>query len=55
MQHLDSRQIKVYIYHFPQMIGIPISIDLIARLLLVYPQNIVASKIQAATGEVSLQ
>jgi 4-hydroxy-tetrahydrodipicolinate synthase len=39
----DAR-LKLYIYHFPQMTGLQISHDLIARLIAAYPKTVVGLK-----------
>lgn len=44
LQQIGNRQIQVYIYHFPQMSGIPISAHLVERLLLSHGDNICGFK-----------
>jgi len=44
LQHLGHSKVKVYLYHFPQMCGVPISIDLVQKLIVAYPDNICGFK-----------
>ncbi len=44
IDEIADARLKVYIYHFPQMTGLQISHDLIARLLAAYPNTVVGLK-----------
>src|SRR3546814_10242644 len=44
IQRVGDSRLKIFFYHFPQMSGVPISHDLIERLLKAYPDTIVGIK-----------
>ncbi|MFH1943684.1 MAG: dihydrodipicolinate synthase family protein [bacterium] len=44
IQHAGNSRLKIYLYHFPQMSGIPFSDTLIERFLSVYPGTIAGIK-----------
>ena len=44
IQQVGDARLKVYFYHFPQMSAVPISHDLIERLLTAYPNTIAGIK-----------
>ena len=44
IQKIGDSRLKVYFYHFPQMSNVPISHDLIERLLKAYPETIAGIK-----------
>ena len=44
IQRVGDSRLKVYFYHFPQMSSVPISHDLIERLLKAYPDTIAGIK-----------
>ncbi len=44
IERVGDRGLKVYLYHFPKMSGVPISLALIERLLKAYPGTVVGLK-----------
>lgn len=44
IQRLGDDKLKIYLYHFPQMSGVPINLELIARLRKAYPDTVVGMK-----------
>jgi 4-hydroxy-tetrahydrodipicolinate synthase len=44
IQRVGDAKLKIYLYHFPQMTGLQLSLDLIARLLKAYPDTVVGLK-----------
>ena len=44
IERVNDVRLKVYLYHFPQMSGVPISFNLIERLLKRYPETIMGMK-----------
>ena len=44
IERIGDNRLKIYLYHFPRMSGISISLDLIGRLLKRYPDTIVGMK-----------
>lgn len=44
MQCLGSRQIQIYLYHFPKMSATPIPASLVRRLIQAYPENVIGFK-----------
>lgn len=44
IQRVGDSNLKVYLYHFPQVSQVPISLDLIERLLKEYPDTVVGIK-----------
>lgn len=44
IQRVGSAQLRLYLYHFPQMSAVPIGIGLIERLIARYPQAIAGAK-----------
>jgi len=44
IERVGDARLKVYLYHFPQMSAVPISYDLIERLLTRYPHTIAGMK-----------
>lgn len=44
IERISDVRLKVYLYHFPQISAVPISLNLIERLLMRYPNTIVGMK-----------
>ena len=44
IQRVGDEALKVYLYHFPTMSGVPITLSLIERLLAAYPNTVVGVK-----------
>ena len=44
IERISDVRLKVYLYHFPQISAVPISLNLIERLLMRYPNTIVGLK-----------
>ena len=44
IEKVGDAKLKVYLYHFPQMSGVPIPFSLIERLLKAYPDTVVGMK-----------
>ena len=44
LQSVGNDEIRVYLYHFPKMSAVPISVALVERLIQVYPDNIAGFK-----------
>lgn len=44
IQRVGSADLRIYLYHFPKMSSVPLSLDLIARLLKAYPDQIAGIK-----------
>lgn len=44
IQQVGDDRLRVYLYHIPQMSGVPIELDLIERLLKEYPETVVGIK-----------
>lgn len=44
IQSVGEKQLRIYLYHIPQMSGVPITLSLIERLLKAYPDTIVGLK-----------
>ncbi len=44
IEKVGDKRLKVYLYHFPQMSGVPIAFGVIERLLKAYPDTVVGMK-----------
>jgi 4-hydroxy-tetrahydrodipicolinate synthase len=44
IERVGDRQLRVFLYHIPQLSGVPISLALIERLITRYPQTVVGMK-----------
>jgi 4-hydroxy-tetrahydrodipicolinate synthase len=44
IERIGEERLNIYLYHFPQMSGTPISIEVVERLIKDYPQTIVGLK-----------
>ena len=44
IQKVGDDRLRVFLYHFPQMSGVPITYPLIARLLKEYPETVIGMK-----------
>ena len=44
IERIGDKRLKIYLYHYPKMSGVPISLKLIERLLKRYPDTIVGMK-----------
>ena len=44
IERIGDKRLKIYLYHYPKMSGVPISLNLIERLLKRYPDTIVGMK-----------
>ena len=44
LQSVGSNEIRIYLYHFPKMSAVPISVGLVERLIKVYPDSIAGFK-----------
>ncbi len=44
IEKVGDKRLKVYLYHFPQMAGVPITFGVIERLLKAYPDTVVGMK-----------
>lgn len=44
IQRVGDSRLRVYLYHFPQMSAVPLSLDLIERLITAYPQTVAGIK-----------
>ena len=44
IQRVGNDALKIYLYHFPSMSGVPITLSLIERLLAAYPNTVVGVK-----------
>jgi len=44
IERVGDPNLKIYLYHFPQMSGTPISIDVVERLIKSYPKTVVGLK-----------
>lgn len=44
IQRVGSEKLRVYLYHFPQMSAVPLSLNVIGRLLKEYPGTVVGMK-----------
>ncbi|MEK7244838.1 MAG: dihydrodipicolinate synthase family protein [Pseudomonadota bacterium] len=44
IEKVGDARLKVYLYHFPQMAGVPITFGVIERLLKAYPETVVGMK-----------
>lgn len=44
IQRVGDSRLKIYLYHFPQMTGLDLSLDLIGRLISAYPETVVGLK-----------
>jgi 4-hydroxy-tetrahydrodipicolinate synthase len=44
IQRVGDARLRIYLYHFPQLSGVPITLDLIERLLREYPDQVVGIK-----------
>ena len=44
LQKVGSSALQLFFYHFPKLSQVPLSIDLIARLLMAYPDNVAGLK-----------
>jgi len=44
IERIGDPALRVYLYHFPQMTGVPFSLDVIARLIERYPDTVVGAK-----------
>jgi 4-hydroxy-tetrahydrodipicolinate synthase len=51
IEGVGSSDLRIYLYHFPQMSGIPFSHDLLERLVTAFPETIVG--IKDSSGDVS--
>ena len=44
IQRVGDSRLRIYLYHFPQLSGVPIGLDLIERLVAEYPDQVVGIK-----------
>jgi 4-hydroxy-tetrahydrodipicolinate synthase len=44
LEKVGDNSIQIYLYHFPQMSGIPFSANLVERLVTKFPENVVGMK-----------
>ncbi len=44
IEMVNNKNLKIYLYHIPQVSGVPLSIDLVANLKETFPDNIVGIK-----------
>jgi 4-hydroxy-tetrahydrodipicolinate synthase len=44
IEEVDNQDLKIYLYHFPKMTGVPFTLELIEKLLDAYPDEIVGIK-----------
>jgi 4-hydroxy-tetrahydrodipicolinate synthase len=44
IEKVGDKRLKVYLYHFPQMAGVPVTFGVIERLLKAYPDTVVGMK-----------
>ena len=44
IQRVGDARLRIYLYHFPQLSGVPITLTLIERLLAAYPDTVVGIK-----------
>ena len=44
IETIGDKRLKVYLYHFPQMSGVPVTFGVIERLLKAYPDTVVGMK-----------
>ncbi|MCC7017109.1 MAG: dihydrodipicolinate synthase family protein [Rhodospirillales bacterium] len=44
IEKVGDARLKVYLYHFPQMAGVPVAFGVIERLLKAYPETVVGMK-----------
>jgi len=44
IQRVGDSRLRIYLYHFPQLSGVPITLTLIERLLAAYPDTVVGIK-----------
>ena len=44
IEKVGDARLKLYLYHFPQMAGVPITFGVIERLLKIYPDTVVGMK-----------
>lgn len=44
LDKLGEKEIRIYLYHFPQLTGVPYSLKLVEKLVDKYPENIVGMK-----------
>ncbi|MBF5006767.1 dihydrodipicolinate synthase family protein [Diaphorobacter caeni] len=51
IESVGSDRLKLYLYHIPQFTGVPISCDLIARLIKSYPRTVVGIKDSSGNWE----
>ena len=51
IEAVGSERLRVYLYHIPQMSGVPITLSLIERLLAAYPKTIVGLKDSSGSWE----
>lgn len=51
VEQVGDSKLKLYLYHFPQMSGVPLSLDLIERLLKRYPGTIAGMKDSSGSFE----
>ena len=51
IQRVGDNNLKIYLYHFPTMSGVPITLSLIERLLAAYPNTVVGVKDSAGDFE----
>ena len=54
IERLGSSRLKIWLYHFPQLSGVPLSFGLIDRLLTAYPQSIAGIKDSSGDAEHTL-
>ncbi|MBT3558560.1 MAG: dihydrodipicolinate synthase family protein [Rhodospirillales bacterium] len=51
IEGVGSSDLRIYLYHFPQMSGVPLSLDLVERLAAAFPNIVVGAK--DSSGDVS--
>lgn len=44
IQRVGSDKLRIYLYHFPQMSSVPLSLELVQRLVKAYPDTVVGMK-----------
>ena len=42
--NINNNELKIYLYHIPQVSGVGLSIDLVTKLRTAYPKNVVGIK-----------
>ena len=55
IEGIDNNELKIYLYHIPQVSGVGLSIELVKRLRLAYPQTIVGIKDSSGIWENTAQ